>query len=139
MMMLNLVVMIMMEFEPAVDLDNPQSKNQHYDKRDFIARIHGREREPWVQKPVPFPPKPSKKNDDEYFECFVEMLRPVFWRMRLTDILEMSPYAKYMKDIATNKRKIPEDKISTMLANYTLRWNTKETRRSRNTNCTMLH
>ena len=26
------------EIEPAVDLDNPQSKNQCYDKRDFVAR-----------------------------------------------------------------------------------------------------
>ena len=26
------------EVEPAVDLDNPQSKNQRYDKRDFVAR-----------------------------------------------------------------------------------------------------
>src|SRR6187399_2896771 len=40
------------EIEPVVDLDNPQSKNQHYDKRDFVARKHGREREPWVQKPM---------------------------------------------------------------------------------------
>ena len=29
------------EIEPAVDLDNPQSKNQRYDKRDFVARKHG--------------------------------------------------------------------------------------------------
>ena len=36
------------EIEPAVDLDNPQSKNKRYDKRDFVARKHGREREPWV-------------------------------------------------------------------------------------------
>ena len=49
------------EVEPAVDLDNPQSRNQRYDKRDFVARKHGKEREPWVQKPMPFPPKPSKK------------------------------------------------------------------------------
>ena len=48
---------------------------------------------------MPFPPKPSKKKDDEDFERFVEMLRPVFLRMRLTNILKMSPYAKYMKDI----------------------------------------
>ena len=53
------------DIEPAVDLDNPQSKNQHYDKRDFVARKHGKEREPWVQKPMPFPPKTSKKKDDE--------------------------------------------------------------------------
>ena len=48
------------EIEP-VDLDNPQSKARRYDKNDFAARKHGKEREPWVQKPMPFPPKPSKK------------------------------------------------------------------------------
>ena len=64
--------------EPVVDLDNPQSKNQHYDKRDFVARKHGKEREPWVQKPMPFPPKPSKKKDDEDFKRFAEMIRPSF-------------------------------------------------------------
>ena len=59
---------------------------------------------------MPFPPKPSKKKDDEDFERFAEMLRPVFLRTRLTDILKMAPCAKYMKDIVTNKRKIPEAK-----------------------------
>ena len=109
------------EIEPAVDLDNPQSKNQHYDKRDFVARKHGKEREPWVQKPMPFPPKPSKTKDDEDFERFAEMIRPIFLHMCLTDMLKMNPYAKYMKDIVTNKRKIPEAEISTMLANYTFK------------------
>ena len=66
-----------------------------------------------------FPPKSTKKKDDEEFECFAEMPRPVFLRTRLTDILGMPTYAKYMKDIITNKRKILEAKISTMLANYT--------------------
>ena len=68
-----------------------------------------------------FPPKSTKKKDDEEFERFAEMLRPVFLRTRLTDILKMPPYAKYMKDIITNKRKIPEAEISTMLANYTFK------------------
>ena len=34
------------EIKPAVDLDNPQSKNKIYDKKDFVGRKHGREREP---------------------------------------------------------------------------------------------
>ena len=34
----------------------------------------------------------------------------------------MPPYAKYMKDIITNKRKIPKAEISTMLANYTSKY-----------------
>src|SRR3954466_15618738 len=49
------------------------------------------------------------------------MIRPIFLRMRLTDMLKMNPYAKYMKDVATNKRKIPEAEISTMLDNYTFK------------------
>ena len=90
------------EIEPPIDLDNPQPKNKRYDKTDFVARKHSKEREPWVKKPMPFPPKSTKKNDDEEFERFAEMLRPVFLRTRLTDILKMSPYGKYMKDIITN-------------------------------------
>ena len=89
--------------------------------RDFVARKHGKEREPWVQKPMPFPPKPSKKKDDEDFERFVEMIRPIFLCMRLTDMLKVNPYAKYMKDIITNKRKILEAEISTMIAIILLR------------------
>ncbi|KAI5005926.1 hypothetical protein ZWY2020_033169 [Hordeum vulgare] len=111
------------EIEP-IDLDNPQPKNRRYDKNDFAARKHGKEREPWVQKPMPFPPKPSKKKDDEDFERFVEMIRPVFLQMRLIDMLKLSPYGKYMKDTVTNKRRIPEVEISTMLANYTFKGGT---------------
>ena len=100
-----------------MDLDNPQSKNQCYNKRDFVARKHGKEREPRVQKHMPFPPNPSKKNDDEDFGRFAEMIRPMFLRMHFTDMIKMNSYAKYMKEIVTNKRKIPEAEISTMLAN----------------------
>ena len=103
------------EIEPPVDLDNPQPKNKRYDKRDFVSRKHGKEREPWVPKPMHFPPKSTKKNDDEEFECFTKLLRPVLLRTRLTDILKMPPYAKYMKDIITNRRKRLEAKISSML------------------------
>ena len=109
------------EIETVVYLENPQSKNQRYDKRDFVARKHGKERKPWVLKHMPFPPKPSKKKDDEEFEDFAEMIRPIFLRMHLTDMLKRNPYAKYMKDIVTNKRKIPEAEISTILANYTFK------------------
>ena len=49
------------------------------------------------------------------------MIRPVFLRIHLTDILKMPPDAKYMKDIISNKRKIPEVEISTMLANYSFK------------------
>jgi hypothetical protein len=34
------------------------------------------------------------------------------------DAIKIPPYSKYMKDIITNKRKIPNDAITTMLASY---------------------
>ena len=109
------------EIEPAVDLDNPQSKSKRYDKRDFVARKHGKERESWVQKPMPFPPISTKKKDTEEFERFTEIIRPVFLRTCLADILKMAPYTKYIKYIITKKRKISEAEISTMLVNYSFK------------------
>ena len=57
------------EIEPAVDLGNPQPKNKRYDKETLLLG-NMEEREPWVQKPMPFPPKSTKKKDDEEFEHF---------------------------------------------------------------------
>jgi hypothetical protein len=54
---------------------------------------------------MPFPSKAVKYRDEEAFNCFVEMLRPLYLRTPLTEIMKMPPYAKYMKDIVTNKRK----------------------------------
>ena len=60
------------EIEPAVVLDNPQSKNQSYDKSDFVARKHGKEREPWVQKPMPFPPNHPRKRMMRILSAFLK-------------------------------------------------------------------
>ena len=49
------------EIEPPVDLDNPQPKNKRYDKRDFVARKHGKEREPWVKNLCLFHPSQLKR------------------------------------------------------------------------------
>ena len=60
------------DIEPAVDLDNPQSKNQRYDKRDFVARKHGKEREPWVQKPMLFLPNHPRKRMMRIFSALLK-------------------------------------------------------------------
>jgi hypothetical protein len=36
----------------------------------------------------------------------------------LVDALKIPPYSKYMKDIVTNKRNIPSEAITTILADY---------------------
>jgi hypothetical protein len=94
------------------------AKNAKYTKEDFIANKHGNEREPWVQKPMPFPGKKHKSKEEEHYNRFCEWMRPLFLQIPLTDAIKMPPYSKYMKDIVTNKRKIPNEEISTLLANY---------------------
>ena len=88
---------------------------------------------------MPFPPKSTKKNDDQEFKRFGEMIRPVVLCTHLTDILKMAPYAKYMKYIITNKRKIPEAEISTMLANYSFKDGVPKKLGDPGTNYTLLH
>jgi hypothetical protein len=94
------------------------AKNAKYTKEDFIANKHGSEREPWVQKPLPFPGKKHKSKEEEHYNRFCEWMRPLFLQIPLTDAIKMPSYSKYMKDIVTNKRKIPSEEISTLLANY---------------------
>jgi hypothetical protein len=44
-------------------------------------------------------------------------MKPLFFHIPLIDAIKMPPYSKYMKDIVTNKRKIPSEEISMLLAN----------------------
>ncbi|KAK1603809.1 hypothetical protein QYE76_027482 [Lolium multiflorum] len=94
------------------------AKNKKYTKEDFIAEKHGNEREPWVQKQMPFPAKKLKSKEEEQYNKFCDWMKPLFLQIPLTDAIKLPPYSKYMKDIVTNKRKIPNEEISTMLANY---------------------
>jgi hypothetical protein len=45
-------------------------------------------------------------------------MKTLFLQIPLTEAFKMPPYSKYMKDIVSNKRKIPSEEISTWLANY---------------------
>src|SRR3954466_10452714 len=72
----------------------------------------------WVQKPMPFPGKSLKTKEEEHYNKFCEWMKPLFLQIPLTDAIKLPPYSRYMKDIVTNKRKVPNELISTMLANY---------------------
>jgi hypothetical protein len=55
------------------------AKNAKYTKEDFIANKHGSEREPWVQKPMPFPGKKHKSKEEEHYNGFCEWMKPFFF------------------------------------------------------------
>jgi hypothetical protein len=71
-----------------------------------------------VQKPMHLPNKKHKSKEEEHYNKFCEWMKPLFLQIPLTNAIKLPPYSKYMKDIVCNKRKIPNEEISTLLANY---------------------
>ena len=67
---------------------------------------------------MPFPDKKHKSKEEEHYNKFCEWMKPLFLQIPLIDAIKLPPYSKYMKDIVSNKRKIPNEEISTVLANY---------------------
>jgi len=67
---------------------------------------------------MPFPGKKHKSKEEEHYNKFCEWMKPLFLQIPLTDAIKLPPYSKYMKYIFSNKRKIPNEEISTLLANY---------------------
>src|SRR3954447_14897055 len=65
-----------------------------------------------------FPNKKHKSKEEEHYNNFCEWMKPLFLQIPLTDAIKLPPYSKYMKDIVSNKRKIPTEEICTMIANY---------------------
>src|ERR1041385_5201488 len=103
---------------PEVREEETPDKRKKYSREDFIARRHWKEREPWIQKPMTFPGKSLKSKEEEHYIKFCEWMKHLFLQIPLSDAIKLPPYSRYMKDIVTNKRKVPTEAISTMLANY---------------------
>ncbi|XP_070015076.1 uncharacterized protein [Nicotiana sylvestris] len=77
--------------------------------RDHVIDIP----EPIVQKakaplhkpPPPYPQRLAKKNGENQFKKFINMIKSLLINVPLVEALEqMSDYAKFMKDLVTNKR-----------------------------------
>src|SRR3954470_3023758 len=103
---------------PEVREEEAPDKRKKYTREEFFARRHGKEKEPWLQKHMPFPGKSLKTKEEEHYNKFCEWMKPLFLQIPLTDVIKLPPYSRYMKDIVTNKRKVPNEATSTMLANY---------------------
>src|SRR5215216_6559787 len=77
--------------EEGVEEPEKHTKNTRYTKEDFIANKHGKEREPWVQKPMPFPGKKHKSKEEEHYNKFCEWMKPLFLQIPLTDVIKLPP------------------------------------------------
>ena len=105
------------EPEPP-EKEDPQPSTEKNKKKNHPNPQKGKERDPWVQRPIPYPQEVMKSLDDARFEKFFELIKNLCLQIPLVDAIKIPPYSKYMKDIVTNKRKIPNDAITAMLADY---------------------
>lgn len=64
------------------------------------------------QPPVPFPQRLAKAKLDKQFGKFLEVLKKLYINVPFTEALQQMPtYAKFLKDILPNKRKLEEYEI----------------------------
>jgi len=58
---------------------------------------------------VPYPHAPSRKDRDRQFARFTDVLKRLQINIPFTEALEQMPtYARFMKELLTKKRKIPD-------------------------------
>ena len=63
--------------------------------------------------PLPFPYKRVEKQLDEKFKKFLEHLQKMEMKIRfLNAMAQMPKYAKFLKDLLSNKKKLEEEIIS---------------------------
>ena len=110
------------------DKEDPPPSTKKNKKKSHPNPQRGKDRDPWVQKPIPYPQEVIKTLDDARFEKFFELIKSLCLQIPLVDAIKIPPYSKYMKDIVTNKRKIPTDAITAMLAEYSFKGKMPEKR-----------
>jgi hypothetical protein len=98
--------------------EDPQPSIEKNKKKKHQSPQKGKDRDPWVDRPIPCPQEVIKSMDDARFEKFLELIKNLCLQIPLVDAIKIPPYSKYMKDIVTNKSKIPNDAITAMLASY---------------------
>ena len=75
--------------------DNNKTEEQEEENAPPVAKKHGREREPWVQKTMPFPSKSHKTKEEEHYNKFYEWMKPLFLQIPLTDAIKLPPFKIY--------------------------------------------
>ena len=74
---------------PEVQEEEAPDKHKRYTREDFVAIRHGKKREPWVQKSMPFPGKSFKTKEEEHYNKFCEWMKPIVLQIPLTDAIKI--------------------------------------------------
>ncbi|XP_058783187.1 uncharacterized protein LOC131657848 [Vicia villosa] len=74
---------------------------------------------PPYKPPIPYPQRLAKSKNEGQFKKFVELLKQLNVTIPFTEaITQMPSYAKFLKEILSNKKKIVENETVTLTAEY---------------------
>nr|XP_009596263.1 uncharacterized protein LOC104092371 [Nicotiana tomentosiformis]XP_016512695.1 PREDICTED: uncharacterized protein LOC107829739 [Nicotiana tabacum] len=91
----------------------------HFELKQYM-KLKKSEKTSIARPPPPFPQRLKKKSDDRMFNKVFDMLSQIQLNLPLIDVLrEISKYAKYIKDIMANKRRLTEFEIMALTEEYT--------------------
>ena len=79
--------------------EDPQSSTEKNKKKKHPNNQKGKDRDPWVQRPIPYPQEVMISLDDAKFEKFLELIKTLCLQIPLVDAIKIPPYSKYMEDI----------------------------------------
>ena len=95
------------EFAPKKRNTDVVSKESEPKESEVVAQEQ--RVQPIVKPPPPFPQQFKKQKEDECFGKFLSYLKQVHINLPLVDVLQGIPrYAKYVKEIVANKRRLTE-------------------------------
>ncbi|XP_070031572.1 uncharacterized protein [Nicotiana tomentosiformis] len=94
-----------------IDIDDTVEETQEdvNPSRDHVIDIPEmvvqKAKTPLPKAPPPYPQRLAKKNGENQFKKFIDMMKSLSMNVPLVEALEQIPgYAKFMKDLVTNKR-----------------------------------
>ncbi|VFQ99306.1 unnamed protein product [Cuscuta campestris] len=90
--------------EPVNQPAEEKKKEEQEDKEPFLSQ-HPNGDLPPKKVTIPFPSRVKKSKDEKAFKKFLDIMGQVEVKLPLVDVLtEMPKYAKFLKDLVTNKR-----------------------------------
>ena len=113
------------EEQNQVGSENKKNKTELTDESDQLkvqtkeTVLKKKEEVRVYQPPIPFPQRLKLTKMDNQFAKFMSMFRKLEINIPFVEALAQRPhYAKFMKDIISKKRKLDENEIVSLSANY---------------------
>ncbi|WJX50779.1 hypothetical protein P8452_37034 [Trifolium repens] len=98
--------------EPTEREDDQNEKDKEEKSEEVVEKKKPYVPPPPYKPPIPYPQRFAKSKNEGQFKKFVELLKQLNITIPFTEAINQMPsYAKFLKEILTNKKKIDEETV----------------------------